>query len=186
VLEALADLDLATLVEKPMPVKGPLKEAQAAIQVTSKKEAIQGKKKTWFGDWAPRVALGVVLALAVGARVDKGEIRVASASGKSEAAAEQSLPARLSLINPQASDSSLEHSPSTDRILHGQTIYRISLENLGRFDSKILAEIRNLNPWISDPARHQIVVPATQVSAADGQNAAVQGFSSSPREVGKE
>jgi hypothetical protein len=40
----------------------------------------------------------------------------------------------------------------TVRVVPNQTLYRISVENLGKYDSATLRKIRELNPWLSNPA----------------------------------
>jgi hypothetical protein len=84
----------------------------------------------------------------------------------------------------------LRQAPGPVHILQGQTLYRISVENVGRYDSQILAKLRSLNPWLSDPdhiqAGQRILIPSTTASPADGQTPALREFSSSPQEVGKE
>jgi hypothetical protein len=75
------------------------------------------------------------------------------------------------------------------RISPGQTLYQISVDNLGRYDSQVLAKIRNLNPWLRDPNRlrigEQVVIPSATASIAASQDADFQDVPSSPPEVGK-
>jgi hypothetical protein len=33
----------------------------------------------------------------------------------------------------------------------GQTLYRISVENFGKYNDEIIRKIRDLNPWLIDP-----------------------------------
>jgi len=39
----------------------------------------------------------------------------------------------------------------TVRVVPNQTLYRISVENLGRYDNATLRKIRELNPWLNNP-----------------------------------
>jgi hypothetical protein len=64
------------------------------------------------------------------------------------------------------------------------------VENLGRYDSQILEEIRNLNPWLIDPthirAGQKILMPSAPISAAKEQDPTLQKIPSFPQEVGRE
>ena len=40
----------------------------------------------------------------------------------------------------------------TVRVVPNQTLYRISVENLGKYDDATLRKIRELNPWLNNPA----------------------------------
>jgi hypothetical protein len=40
----------------------------------------------------------------------------------------------------------------TVRVVPNQTLYRISVENLGKYDGATLQKIRELNPWLNNPA----------------------------------
>ena len=76
------------------------------------------------------------------------------------------------------------------RVLQGQSLYRISVDNLGRYDPKVLTEIRNLNPWLSDPdyirVGQKVLMPSVPMSSASTGLRVSQEFSSSPREASKE
>ena len=43
----------------------------------------------------------------------------------------------------------------TVRVVPNQTLYRISVENLGKYDDATLRKIRELNPWLDNPAHIQ-------------------------------
>jgi type II secretory pathway predicted ATPase ExeA len=43
----------------------------------------------------------------------------------------------------------------TVRVVPNQTLYRISVENLGKYDNATLQKIRELNPWLNNPAHIQ-------------------------------
>ena len=193
VLEVLADLDLDSLIEKPSAVTGA--REKGPIQVTSTLQRLTERKKLWFQGWTRQFAVAAALVLAVVTGVNNDEVRAANTAGRIEHPidnpAVQQLPVSAQIpTNPQVIDPPLEHVPVSVRILQGQTLYRISVENLGRYDPQIVTEIRNLNPWLSDPdhirAGQQVLMPSAPMSLADGQNPALQKFSSSPQEVGKE
>jgi Tfp pilus assembly protein FimV len=50
---------------------------------------------------------------------------------------------------------SVEHvaEPRTIEVLSDQTLYRVIVENFGRYDVQMLAKIRELNPWLSNSRR---------------------------------
>jgi hypothetical protein len=45
----------------------------------------------------------------------------------------------------------------------GQTLFEITTETLGKYDKEVLAQLRNLNPWLRDPnhieAGQKLVLP---------------------------
>jgi len=71
----------------------------------------------------------------------------------------------------------------------GQTIYQISVDKFGKYDAKVLEEIRGLNPWLSNPDRirtgQKLRVPATATLSTDGERAAEQASNAAPAEAGK-
>jgi general secretion pathway protein A len=191
VFEALADLDLEPLIENPSSLTGCNKERPLHSIFTP--QLYTERKREWFQGWAVKVAAGVALVSAVVTGVDKYELR--SANNKSPGMMNSAVVARLpvpaqSPINLQVTEPPLEHAPRPVQISEGQTLSRISVENLGRYDQQILEELRNLNPRLSDPNHIQtgqrILIPSVPVVPPDPRNLATQGFSSSLQEVGKE
>lgn len=53
---------------------------------------------------------------------------------------------------PSVRESNTQIVLRTIRVAPNQTLYRISLENLGKYDDATLQKIRNLNPWLTNPA----------------------------------
>ena len=191
VFEALADLDLEPLIENPSSLTGCNKERPLHSIFTP--QLYTERKREWFQGWAVKVAAGVALVSAVVTGVDKYELR--SANNKSPGLMNSAVVARLpvpaqSPINLQVTEPPLEHAPRPVQISEGQTLSRISVENLGRYDQQILEELRNLNPRLSDPNHIQtgqrILIPSVPVVPPDPRNLATLGFSSSLQEVGKE
>jgi general secretion pathway protein A len=186
--EVIADLDLDSLIEKPSALARAREGRPIAVSSTPKPFAERGKR---FRDWVPRFAVAGALVLALATGVKKGEMRVANAAGRVDNQARQ-LPAPVKITtNWGVVDFLPKHGPTSVRIVRGQTPPRISLENLGRYDPRILLEAtRNLNPWLSDPthirASQQILVPPVPMPPAGGQTIIPQEFSSTPPEVGKE
>jgi hypothetical protein len=72
----------------------------------------------------------------------------------------------------------------------GQTLYQISVEELGKYDGKVLEQLRELNPWLSDPDHIQsgqkIRMPSATTVSTDVQRAAEQASNAAPAEAGKQ
>ena len=71
----------------------------------------------------------------------------------------------------------------------GQTLYQISLDKFGKYDGKVLDELRGLNPSLSNPDRirtgQKIRIPAKATLSTDGQHAGQQAPNAAPTEAGK-
>jgi type II secretory pathway predicted ATPase ExeA len=188
VLEVLADLDLESLIESPQAVRGTGEERP--IRVTSTPRRPTEKSKQWLAGWAPKLAVVGALVLAVATGIQSSDVLTINTAGKIDDSALQQQPVPEERpAEPVPIASSLEQVQESVRISPGQTLYQISVDNLGRYDSQVLAEIRNLNPWLRDPDRlrigEQVVIPSA-ASIAGSQNAEFQDVPSSPQEVGKE
>ena len=188
VAEALADLDLDSLIEKPSAVTGAPKEG--SIQVTPVPQRLTKNTRRWFQSWAPGVAVTGVLVLAAGIGVNKGEVPAPNTAEAIHNSAAEQLLAVQNLTNPEVKSSSIERQPGSIRVSQGQTLSEISVETLGRYDPQILAEVRNLNPALANPDHisvgEQIFMPSASRSPAQDQNPASAKFSSLTREKGKE
>jgi len=188
VLEVLADLDLESLIESPQAVRGTGEERP--IRVTSTPRRPTEKSKQWLAGWAPKLAVVGALVLAVATGIQSSDVLTINTAGKIDDSALQQQPVPEERpAEPVPIASSLEQVQESVRISPGQTLYQISVDNLGRYDPQVLAEIRNLNPWLRDPDRlrigEQVVIPSA-ASIAGSQNAEFQDVPSSPQEVGKE
>jgi hypothetical protein len=81
------------------------------------------------------------------------------------------------------------HLDESDSVLVSprQTLYRISVNSVGRYDPELFAEIRSLNPWLRDPnhlpAGQRLVIPSTVNLRAERKKLANQGTSHPPQEV---
>jgi general secretion pathway protein A len=186
VLEVLVDLDLDSLIEKPSAVTRA--RGEGSTPVISPPQRLTKRKALWFA--GAMFAVVGVLALALVIGVSKGGARAASSSGRIDNPVAQQLPVSAQIpTNPEVIGPSFKQERRSIRISQGQTLYRISVENLGRYDPQILEEIRNLNPWLSDPthipAGRQILMPSVPISPADGQKPAPKVFSSSLQELRK-
>jgi len=84
----------------------------------------------------------------------------------------------------------VKHSSEDLRVKPGQTIYQISVDRFGKYDDKVLDEIRGMNPWLSNPdlirTGQKIRIPSTATPTTDGQRAAEQAANASPAEAGKQ
>jgi type II secretory pathway predicted ATPase ExeA len=185
VLEVLADLDLDSLIEKPSAVTRAREEGP--IQLTSMPQGVTERKKLWLQRWVPSFAVAGTLVLAGVTGVNNGDVRGANTAGRIDNPPAQQLPVpALIRKDPEAIDTPFEQEPGTVLIAQGQTLYQLSEEHLGRYNPQILAEIRNLNPWLSDPTHipvgQQILMPSAPMSVADNQNPDFQKLYSLPKE----
>ena len=72
----------------------------------------------------------------------------------------------------------------------GQTLYQISVANLGKYDKNVLQELQDLNPGLNNPDRihpgQKIRIPATAKVSTETQRAAQQAPNAAPAEAGKQ
>jgi type II secretory pathway predicted ATPase ExeA len=187
VLEVLKDLQLESLVER-----APLAtEAQNEGPNRIKDLPRSPRKTLRFPRWAAGLAVVCAFVLTVNSGPQRREVRASSIPETIDnlAVGETAVPAQMRATSA-AVGSAPESEPRSVRILRGETLNRISVENLGRYDMQILEEIRSLNPGLSDPDRiragQQIVIPSAYLWGTKDHGASSQRFSSSLLEVGKE
>jgi general secretion pathway protein A len=90
-----------------------------------------------------------------------------------------------------AEDANLTVNQTTEdvRVKPGQTLYQISLNKFGKYDGKVLEELRGLNPSLDNPDRirtgQKIRIPSTAPLSTDGQHAGQQAPNVAPTEAGK-
>jgi general secretion pathway protein A len=194
VLDVIADLDLEPLREKkPVAEKSEKKPVRLSPSLSH-----VARKQPVAGGWIPRLAITSVLLLAVGAfllNLDRSAPR-ASASPSGVAAVSDAQPSppivvsQVSLLPTDPQDSKLEQGPQDVSVKPGQTLYQISVEKLGKYDGKVLEELQDLNPWLSDPDRihpgQKIRVPAAATISTETQRAAQQALNAAPAEAGKQ
>jgi len=134
VVEALADLDLDSLIEKPSAVTGAPKEGP--IQVTSAPQRLNRYTRRWFFKVGPPELLSPrLLVLAAGTGVNKGEVPAPIPSKPFTIPAAQQLPAIQNLTKPEVESSSVKQQPGSIRVSRGQTLIQICVETLGRIRS---------------------------------------------------
>ncbi len=209
--DVIADLDLEPLREKnivaPTSAKGPEKRsARTALSFS-----FAAKKQSVSAGWIPKVALTSIVALAVGLfflNVDRGASHTA-ASAPPVATAPASTPApapvvvsQVSLLQPEAAKAApdpksdakpepkLEQASEDVQVKPGQTLYQISVDKVGKYNGKVLSQLQDLNPWLSDPDRihpgQKIRVPTAATNSTETQRAAQQAPNAAPAEAGKQ
>jgi general secretion pathway protein A len=184
VLQVLANLDLDSLIENLSPVTRA--RGGSPGQLISAAQRLTKGKALWFRVWTFAAVAAIASALAIGVR--KGGVRAASPSGRIDSPVAQPLPVTAQIpTNARTIGPLFKQQQRSVRISQGQTLYRISVQNLGRYDSQILEEISNLNPWLNDPTRiragRQILIPSVPMSPAAGLNPSPKGLSSSLQEL---
>ena len=192
VLEVIADLDLESLIDKPL-TPGEIVEERPIRVVSAPQRPAETTERNnpWLGGWAPRLAVVGALVLTVATGVQPSDVLAVNTIGKiDDLALRQEFVPQQQPANPAPVASSREQVQESVRVLQGQSLYRISVDNLGRYDPKVLTEIRNLNPWLSDPdyirVGQQVLMPSVPMSSASTELRVSQEFSSSPREASKE
>jgi general secretion pathway protein A len=203
--EVIADLDLEPLREKYIPAKPEKKSARVPPIAHS-----AARKQSLSGGWSPRLAITSALLLAASGLVVNLKHGVARSFTMPEAVTNVSaaplpppavaLPpgltpapapvvvSEVSLVHEQEASSTVERTTQDVRVKRGQTLYQISLNKFGKYDGKILDELRGLNPSL-DPNHirtgQKIRVPSTAPISTDGQHAVQQAPNAAPAEAGR-
>ncbi len=193
VLDVIADLDLEPLREKKIVAPPSEKKSQRP----SPSFALAAKKQTG-GGWIPKFAIVSILLLVVGGflfNLDRSAPR-ASASPAIVPAVSDAVPAapvvvsKVSLMPAEVASPKTALDSEDVRVKPGQTLYQISVDKLGKYDGKVLAQLQDLNPWLSDPNRihpgQKIRVPAAATTSTETQRAAQQAPNAAPAEAGKQ
>ena len=96
---------------------------------------------------------------------------------------------KVSLMPEQEASATVKQTTEDFRVQPGQTLYQISVNKFGKYDGKVLDELRGLNPSLSNPDRirtgQKIRIPATATLSTDGQHAGQQAPNAAPTEAGK-
>jgi len=206
--DVIADLDLEPLREKltlvQTPKAAPTKFARPALS--------SAQKNSIFGSWGLKLtaAAAVLLLLSwAGMHAEHRKAPVAEIPASTATAISApsvptgSLPAptvsattaavvptahvelALSPVVEAVPDSKLD----SVQVTRGQTLYQISLKNLGTYNEAIRDKFQGLNPWLSDPNHIQpgqkIRIPSATVST-DPQRGVEQASSAAPAEAGKQ
>jgi general secretion pathway protein A len=208
VQEVIADLDLEPLREKNIVAQKPVNKPERSAASFSLAPIIQSVG----GGWIPKLALTSIVALAVGLfflNVGRGASHTAASAPTVAAVAPAPIPtptptptpvpasapapvivSEVSLLAAGAPNSKSEPRSQDVQVKQGQTLYQISINNLGKYNGKVLSQFQDLNPWLSDPDRihpgQKIRVPAAATLSTDGQRAAEQASNAAPAEAGKQ
>ena len=177
--DVLVDLDLAPLNGKTVAVSKSAEESkrsalQAPLSIASASR---------FRGWLPKLAVAATLLLSLGWFVIHGKVGASRASGrqapvpgdigfhaptpalasvdstKSTPPISSAEPGAEALSDSRIQDESPAPAQNTTEItrsivvVSGQTLYRICVDNFGKCDDDLLKQIRELNPWLIDPAR---------------------------------
>ena len=211
--DVIADLDLEPLREKNVTApKSEKKSAHVSLMLLP-----AAKKQSPSGGWPPKLAITSALLLAAGGllvTLNHGSARsstlpdaVATVSAApAPAAALPSAPApdpdtapnlapapvvvsEVSLMPAREASVAVRQATEDVRVKPGQTLYQISLNKFGKYDGKVLEELRGLNPSLEDPDRirtgQRIRIPSTAALSTDGQHAGQQAPNVAPTEAGK-
>jgi type II secretory pathway predicted ATPase ExeA/LysM repeat protein len=189
VLDVIADLDLEPLRETKVVAEESKEESKERLPIFSS----VAKKESVFGGWIPRLAIISALLLALSwfvVQVGRGEPR--KQASPASVAAEAAAPISASLdstVPGEPASLKTEQAPEAFRVMPGQTLYRISVEKLGKYNGKVLEELRGLNPWLSDPAYIQagqkLRLPSATTVSTDAQRTAEQAPGAAPAEARK-
>ena len=201
VRDVIADLDLEPLCEKKTVVESSAKKPERLSFGLSS----AAKKQSTVAGWIPKVAMASFVLLALGlflfsvgrgasrSSASPAEVATVSAAAPLPATAPAPAPVVVSNVSlmpaDEASDIATQASEDV-RVKPGQTIYQISVDKYGKYDGKVLEELRGLNPWLNNPDRirtgQTIRVPATATLSTDGQRGAEQASHAAPAEAGKQ
>jgi general secretion pathway protein A len=210
VREVIADLDLEPLRQKN--VTAPKRDTESA-QATSIFTG-GSRKRWSFGGWIPKLAITSAVLLAAGGlfiNLNHGAARsatlpdaVPTVSAAAPPAPSDPAPAptpalapadsapapapvvvsEVSLMSTPAANATVVPASEEVRVKPGQTLYQISVDKFGKYDGKVLEQLRGLNPSLGNPDRirsgQKIHVPAAL--STDGQQAA----NAAPAEAGKQ
>ena len=95
----------------------------------------------------------------------------------------------VSIMPAEEASATLKQATEDVRVKSGQTLYQISVNRFGKYDGKVLEQLRGLNPLLSNPDRirtgQKIRIPATAPLSTDGQHAGHQSPDAAPTEAGK-
>jgi general secretion pathway protein A len=191
IMDVIADLDLEPLRENPSPAETHLASPKVTAPVFSPVE----KKRSIFGNWGPKFAIAAVVLLTLSWAAIHADRRKSAASQlPASAAAIVSSPVEpLPVSTPKSADPVLDTANSAAdsiQVTRGQTLYQISLKNVGTYNNAVLEQFRGLNPWLNDPNRihpgQKIRIPSALAIPIDSQRAAQQAPSAASAEAGKQ
>jgi general secretion pathway protein A len=205
VRDVIADLDLEPLREKNIAALKPEKKSVRVPPIL----VAAAQKQSSSGGWIPKLALTSALLLVAGGllvNLNRGVTRsstlpdaVATVSAAPPPAPVSALPSapaqspvvvsEVSLMPAQEASATVKQATEDLRVKPGQTIYQISVDKFGKYDGKVLEQLRGLNPSLSNPDRirtgQKIRIPSAATLSTDGQHAGQQTPNAAPTEAGK-
>ena len=197
VRDVIADLDLEPLREKNIAALKPEKKSMRVPPVL----VAAARRQSSSGGWIPKLAITSTLMLAAGGlfvNLNHGAARVhapARAGRRQPPPVGRAGPrspvvvSEVSLMPVQEARATVKQATEDVRVKSGQTLYEISVNKFGKYDDKVLEELRGLNPSLNNPDRirtgQKIRIPATATLSTDGQHAGQQAPNAAPTEAGK-
>lgn len=186
VLEVIADLALEPAMDDQIIAK-PSQEYKALLPIS----ALAKTNRPVLGGWLPRLAIAGILLLALGGFVVGANLReVSSMSLATPVTVAASSRSASSDSTVPAEPANEEVKPGTEviTVMPGQTLFRISVSRLGKYNARILEHLRELNPWLNDPDQirsgQTITIPTATRVFVDAQNAVDQSARAVSAEVG--
>ncbi|MGA7854616.1 MAG: AAA family ATPase [Candidatus Acidiferrales bacterium] len=196
--EVISDLDLEPLRDKPAITSAATAAPPQRLAQTPRQSIPVARKQSMFAGWLFKVAIASALLLTLSwaaiprNRRNPQTVEVSNAV-PAPAVVEPAKPVPdvtpVAATVPFPAAQSVPAVPATAsvKVLPGETLYRISVKNLGKYNHDILNQIRGLNPWINDPdhirSGRQILIPSASVTAPDARQSAAQSNSALPIEV---
>ena len=217
VRDVIADLDLEPLREKNIAAAKPEKKSVRVPPVLLSAAKNQSASGGWIPKLAITSAL-VLAAGGLFVNLNRGAARsstlpdaVATVSAAPPpAAAQPSAPApalpsapasdfapppapvvvsEVSIMPAEEASATVKQATEDVRVQSGQTLYQISVNKFGKYDGKVLEELRGLNPALDNPnlirTGQKIRIPSTAPLSTDGQHASQQAPNAAPTEAGK-
>ena len=89
----------------------------------------------------------------------------------------------------QEASATVRQTTEDVRVKPGQTLYQISVNRFGKYNGKVLEELRGLNPALDNPdlirTGQKIRIPSTASLSTVGQHAGQPAPNAAPIEAGK-
>ena len=203
--DVIADLDLEPLREKNIAAPKPEKKSVRVPPIL----VSAAKKQSPSGGWIPKLAITSALLLAAGGLMVSRNHAVARSSTLPDAvatvsAARPPAPAsdtapniapapvvvsEVSLMPAQEASATVRQTTEDVRVEPGQTLYQISVNKFGKYNGKVLEELRGLNPALDNPdlirTGQKIRIPSRAPLSTVGQHAGQPAPNAAPIEAGK-
>jgi hypothetical protein len=214
ILDVIGDLDLERVRSKSVGAQS--QPSHAGEHAAPIRLSVSASKPSPMSSWTPRLAIAAGILLLLGwplFRVSQGLQRPAvpsstpapvsglpaapapaaqtsaSANTPDSVAPAQTAPPVFSAAPLQPAVAQAAKAPDSVQVKPGQTLYQISLQNVGRYNHNVLSQFRELNPWLTDPdfipSGRTILIPSSAVPSNNDQRAAQQSANASPAEANK-